>query len=120
MSYNITGTKLYKLDLKIKKEDMKGLVKELGGWLDFRMDVDGNWNFDVCEGEIHGHTDGDFFVFDKLSPYGEGSGTAWMDYVKPLLEKTTGEFKMRFVWEGGDSISMVECNDGSITEKDVD
>ena len=49
---------------------------------------------------------------------GEGSGRFYADYLT-CLEKTIGEAKILFTWEGGDSRSAIYVKNGIVQEKRI-
>ena len=48
--------------------------------------------------------------------YGEGSGHSY-DTLLEILKRTKGHVKLAFIWEGGDSITGLEVNDGIVTKR---
>ncbi len=124
MSYNIDTVKVYEIDLKIRKADMKKLIdeaKKKKDWINFAIDLDGKWELHICEDtRISGTVEGEWLIFSDLGLNGEGSGSDWEDIIKPMLKYTRGNYKARFVWEGGDSITMVRCVDGNLSEEEME
>lgn len=79
-----------------------------------------NVRIDIAEGCIEGRLkDGNLHV-SLISIFGDGSGYAYEDVLKPALKQSKGEWRARFVWEGGDSINTLSVKDGEITEETED
>lgn len=48
--------------------------------------------------------------------HGEGSGTSWDGLKEEVAAAISGELLAVFVWEGGDSVTLVHIKDGVLTE----
>jgi len=136
MSYNITKWKTLHIDnLMINQVDLKySTDKQNNGWSTHIHYVNPEDRYRNCiiddigilvhinigsEGsdEIIGELflDGTIKVKD-IKLYGEGSGTAYEEILKPALKKSTGYLSARLIWEGGDTIENIVVQDGDIIE----
>ena len=120
MSYNITNVKVYKINLKIKQANLRKLLMSNKD-IEFSLDINQKFYINACEGPIRGILDkSGYYIFKTLEPWGEGSGNAWTEFIKPLLENCEGTYEARFVWKSGDSITKVSCVNGKIIETEVE
>ncbi len=53
----------------------------------------------------------------KLELCGEGSGMNYLKIILPALEKSSGRFSAILIWEGGDSVTRLEVNDGIVSDE---
>lgn len=111
MSYNIDSVSIESMDAKIKKADLRRLLRSL--------DTLPESNF--LEEHSDHEPDGDGYI--KLASFywcGESSGRAFEDLVKKVSKKIVGHVEAIFTWEGGDSVSGLIIKDGEATECDVE
>ena len=133
MSYNISTWKTKRLEnlvipmgaLYDISEDLKqrGWMREpprFTCWKDAPTVVRVNG---LGEGYVSGEPsllNSDMLMVSEITVYGEGSGTAFFDILKPALTKSTGVLEAVLIWEGGDSISRLLVEDGIVTESDIE
>lgn len=120
MSYNITAFKVKELDGLVIP--VASLYKcERSDWHPDRVNNgDGSTTFTICETELRGTIRGDFFFVDKLDCCGEGSGTAMNWVLEPAFADSTGRLVAVCVWEGGDDITRLVVDGGSVSWQGVE
>lgn len=107
MSYNVDNVQYVEGKLKIKRLDALILRENYKDNLPESNFLDGL--------DLKGDPEAILTIKD-LWWSGEGSGTAYQEILFKLLEKTKGKAKIAFIWEGGDSISALEVDEGVIKE----
>ena len=121
MSYNCTNWKTKKLDtLLICVEDL--YMHDCKDWHPTRnILVNGQTKFTICEESyLVGDVEFEVLSVKEIVIRGEGSGTAYDWIIKPALQKSRGVFRAVAIWEGGDSITRINVNDGVFTEEEVE
>lgn len=73
-----------------------------------------------CEQTIKGHLIDGYLHINDMQLCGEGSGGLFHYVLNHAFEQSTGKFHCIFVWEGGDSITRFESNDGIITQTEIE
>lgn len=124
MSYNIDTFKLKKVkDFKLPIEAFYD-KKFREDWRPERPQLMESGQIKIeggAEGfEVIGMGSGPYIVVDKITIYGEGSGTFYRDILSEVFKKSTGYLEFKAVWEGGDSITHTIVDNGKITETDVE
>lgn len=117
MSYNISSWKTKKFDsLIVKISDLTKMSYITITLLeDNLVEAEG-----LCEGfSLEGKLDGDIINISEIHYSGEGSGSEW-DNFKDMLEKTKGQLEVVQVWEGGEYITRLEVDDGSVIESEIE
>ena len=87
---------------------------------DISFDKNGMLVVRYIESTLSGTFDGNTVNIAKIDITGEGSGHAWFDVFKPILEKSTGKLVAVRVWERGDYIDKLTVIDGVVTEEAID
>ena len=128
MSYNINTWKTKKLEgLVIPLTAFYDISEDLKrrGWeLDdpsidpetFVATITGGAEVFECVGEVK---DKNIHV-STIELYGDGSGTFMNEILEPALKQSRGQLEAVLIWEGGDSITRLNVNDGVVTENEVD
>ena len=110
MSYNITHTEYVRGKLKIKRAEAARLKREHRDFLpemNFLDDIDD----DVGTPE-------DLVEIEVPSWNGEHSGHDY-DFLPGILSCTRGKALILFVWEGGESQTGLEVDNGSVKTKKI-
>lgn len=78
--------------------------------------------FRLSSGEIRGevskHRGTEIIRVANISLRGECSGIDWGEVVRPALKQSSGRMRCVQIWEGGDSVVVVDVHDGKITTSD--
>lgn len=76
-------------------------------------------NYFLGEDEgIVGTADGNNLCVDSIKIWGTGSG--WdLRELETILKSSTGKLLVYIVWEGGDSHSLLEVNNGEVKHDDI-
>lgn len=77
-------------------------------------------SFDAEDEAIEGTLTNDVLSITEFKMRSNGSGQALHDHVMPWLELTRGALCAVLVWEGGDSITLLDVRDGVVTDKPID
>lgn len=116
MSYNIDSFKVLELE---------NLIIPLQLLLDTFDSEEWEWedkpilSFCVGEGGLRGYVEDNKYIVYDISIFGEGSG--WdMDKLENILTHSTGKLTAFLAWEGGDDYSLLEVNDGEVSNESID
>ena len=112
MSYNIDYSEYLKGKLTIKVLDAVELYRKLKDDMpecNFIEEIVDNPNYEL----------NDVVGIENPWWYGEFSGHSYETTLRTCLVKTKGKATILFVWEGGDSQTALEVNNGKIKEKKV-
>lgn len=112
MSYNITHwTTVQIADLSISMQELGG--RNVSDY-PLRWGKDNALTLELAEdGGLSGQVRDNIFYVTSVSVRGEGSGWAF-SYLTALLEHSLGTLTAILIWEGGDSLSLLEVHDGRV------
>ncbi len=113
MSYQITATKVLIMSAQMFAKDVRELLIELKG--DGRPECS---FFD--EMKVDGVPDTTPISLPNFWWYGEGSGNSYETLKLKIAPRIIGHIQVVFIWEGGDSFSGLDINDGKVTECEVE
>jgi hypothetical protein len=109
MSYNIDNSKYLSGQLSIQTKDARRLAEK------YRGDLPEINFLDYLDLE----SDEDSLPIENPWWCGSGSGYAYDDCLVEILKQTRGWAVIVFVWEGGDSHSVLEVHDGRVKQKQL-
>ena len=125
MSYNISNWKTKRLE--------NFIIPVSAFYLSERSDFHPEQKYDENTGEkilrfplevqIEGaidQLDGGSFKVSKIDFYGEGSGYFYTFIFEPALLQSTGILEAVLIWEGGDSISRLQVENGTIRREEIE